>query len=63
MDEEWFVSTCGNASAQDELSFVKSLGDQSAIAALNNHYSAYITDDDIATIAAGGFNQYVLTLL
>ena len=55
MYEDWFTGLAG-PNAWDEWTFTEALGDN-ATNALEDHWSSWLTNDDIASIASAGFNH------
>lgn len=50
MDEEWFIESSGDPSAEDEWTWSEALGDRKT-AVLQQHWNSWITDDDVRFIA------------
>ncbi|KAK4702196.1 hypothetical protein P7C70_g4030, partial [Phenoliferia sp. Uapishka_3] len=55
MDEDWFISVAG-ANSWDQWDFTQNLGDKAA-AALDDHYSSWVTEADIEVMFQHGVNQ------
>lgn len=55
MNEDWMVQTAG-ADAWDEWTFIENLGNEKALAALQDHWNTWVTEDDLDLMQSAGFN-------